>query len=589
MIMKTFTLSTLCLLTALSINAQVFSIDSPDSLAGNYVFGQTIDYGANLLDDVWCGDLMLADDGINPNNNGCTPLVNDLTGKIAVVDRGDCYFSLKSWHAQEAGAIAVVVINHIPGDDLFDMAGFDSSALVVIPTILVTYEDGLLIKDAMISSTVSACMGNIILDNNISISFQSVQVPLMGTIPVNQVSLANAYSSFVPATIVSNDGALDQTNIVTSAIINFSPFGGTTEEVYNESTTMDVLTPDTNDISVLPIYDFTYTSDGVYEITYTVTADTMDEFEFDNTIHTNFSISINAFCKSNWDFDNNRPIRNTALTVAGGGPIEIISGFHYPYDFGHGLDSVQFYCSTSNDNLDGITIKANVYEWDDLNNDSAYQNNELILVGLNSITFDDTINTEAWVTLPVLDAQTLDPGYNVPNAGRTYLVGTRYEGPDFVFFGFNDNYDHTLTNELATFPTFADFPYFQVTTFDGQLPDIENGGLFTDFFGSSTTVLFANETTISTKEILSESDASINLYPNPASDILTAEVELAEQSNNLTYKITDAQGRLVFSTSIQNVTADKTEFKVTQLPAGQYYMTIYTDKVIQTKTFTINR
>jgi subtilisin family serine protease len=47
----------------------------------------------------------------------CTALpAGSLTGKIAVVSRGSCAFSLKIRNAQDAGAVATVVVNNVPGD-----------------------------------------------------------------------------------------------------------------------------------------------------------------------------------------------------------------------------------------------------------------------------------------------------------------------------------------------------------------------------------------------------------------------------------------------------------------------------------------
>ncbi len=589
--MRTFTLFLLAILTSLSVNAQIFLIESPESVAGSYEFSQTVDYGVNVLDSVWCANLVLGDDGIDPNSDGCTPLMNtaEMEGNIAVIDRGDCYFSLKSWHAQEAGAIALIIVNNVPGGGLIGMLGFDSAALVTIPTIFITFEDGDQIKTAMATETVSACIGNLVFDNNISITTTSVAVPFIGTIPADQITVANDYTSFTPGANVSNDGLVDANNITTSATIEFTPTGGSPSQVYMESTSTSLITIDSNSIELLPPYDFTGSDEGVYTVSYSTAADVDDELISDNTVNTSFSVTSNVFSKGNWDYANNRPNRNTAFTIQGGGPIEMISAFHIPNGVEHTIDSVQFYCSTSNDNLDGIIVKANVYEWNDLNSDSLYNNDELTLVGINNITFDDTTNTTAWVTLPVLSATTLEPGYEIPADGGYYLVGTRYEGADFVFFGFYDDYDHTIINDLAAFPTAADFPYFQVTTFPGQVPDIESGGLFTGFFGTTSTALFVNGPTISTKEILAEIDANLSLYPNPVADRLIAEVELAEQSNSMIYKITDASGRLIFTTQVDNVLTDKAEFNVAQLPAGQYYMTIQTDKGIRTEAFSVNR
>ena len=47
----------------------------------------------------------------------CTPFpAGSLTGKIAVVSRGTCAFSLKIRNAQDAGAVATLVVNNVAGD-----------------------------------------------------------------------------------------------------------------------------------------------------------------------------------------------------------------------------------------------------------------------------------------------------------------------------------------------------------------------------------------------------------------------------------------------------------------------------------------
>lgn len=43
----------------------------------------------------------------------CEDITNDLTGKVAVVDRGDCSFMSKALRAQNAGAIAVIICNNV--------------------------------------------------------------------------------------------------------------------------------------------------------------------------------------------------------------------------------------------------------------------------------------------------------------------------------------------------------------------------------------------------------------------------------------------------------------------------------------------
>ena len=58
--------------------------------------------------------------GANPGQ-GCGPITNDVAGKIAVIDRGTgntgtCSYTIQVVNAQNAGAIAVVIVNNVAGD-----------------------------------------------------------------------------------------------------------------------------------------------------------------------------------------------------------------------------------------------------------------------------------------------------------------------------------------------------------------------------------------------------------------------------------------------------------------------------------------
>jgi extracellular elastinolytic metalloproteinase len=94
-------------------------------------------------------DVVLVDDGQAPQggtpHDACEPLA-ELAGKIALVDRGLCPFVQKVKHAQDAGAVAVIVANHQGGDALMVMGGSDPA--ITIPAVLVTQDDGARLKAA---------------------------------------------------------------------------------------------------------------------------------------------------------------------------------------------------------------------------------------------------------------------------------------------------------------------------------------------------------------------------------------------------------------------------------------------------------
>ncbi len=105
-------------------------------------------------------DLVLVVDdntSIDPStdvNDGCGAITNAaaLNGNIAVVRRGACAFTAKTIEAQNAGAVAILVVNNVAGD--IAMGGGDLT--VSIPAYSINKSDGDNIIATMASNTVNA-------------------------------------------------------------------------------------------------------------------------------------------------------------------------------------------------------------------------------------------------------------------------------------------------------------------------------------------------------------------------------------------------------------------------------------------------
>ena len=83
----------------------------------------------------------------------CAPLAADLTGKIAVIERGACFFSIKVFNAQKAGAIAAIVYNSAAGgDNIVLMAAGNKKGGIKIPSVFVGRSDGLAIVGSVPTS-----------------------------------------------------------------------------------------------------------------------------------------------------------------------------------------------------------------------------------------------------------------------------------------------------------------------------------------------------------------------------------------------------------------------------------------------------
>ena len=112
-------------------------INTPAAIAGVYAAGGA-EFGPRLDITGVTGDLVVVNDGDNgggsgTTTDGCQPLTNAgaLAGKIAVIDRGVCNFIVKVKNAQNAGAMAALILNQaVDGDDVFNMSGSDVSITI---------------------------------------------------------------------------------------------------------------------------------------------------------------------------------------------------------------------------------------------------------------------------------------------------------------------------------------------------------------------------------------------------------------------------------------------------------------------------
>jgi large repetitive protein len=103
------------------------------------------------------GALALADDGGDAPSQACGAVIGDLTGQIALVDRGSCTFESKAEHVQAAGAIGMIVVNNQAGQTP-PFLGDDAQREVDLPALSVTLEEGAAIKAELTGGAVTARM-----------------------------------------------------------------------------------------------------------------------------------------------------------------------------------------------------------------------------------------------------------------------------------------------------------------------------------------------------------------------------------------------------------------------------------------------
>lgn len=101
------------------------------------------------------GQVVLASDGGGPGTatDGCETITSSVAGKIALVDRGLCTFTVKAKNAQLAGATGVIIANTL-GRPSFEPGGTDPT--VTVPTIGISNAAGDSIKAALPVAAVTA-------------------------------------------------------------------------------------------------------------------------------------------------------------------------------------------------------------------------------------------------------------------------------------------------------------------------------------------------------------------------------------------------------------------------------------------------
>ncbi len=127
------------------------TVNSPAGIAGNYAAGLST-FGTQSFNVT--GDLELVDDGTG--TDACQALVGFTSGNIALIDRGECNFTVKVQNAENAGASAVIVANNVPGDGFFNMSGTDPG--INIGSVMISFEDGQTIRNEL-NNTVNATIG----------------------------------------------------------------------------------------------------------------------------------------------------------------------------------------------------------------------------------------------------------------------------------------------------------------------------------------------------------------------------------------------------------------------------------------------
>ena len=129
------------------------TVSEPSSVARNYDIG-TASFGPVASRTSITGEIVKALDMITVDSpsttDGCSAFTNAaaVAGKIALVDRGSCFFVEKARNAQAAGAIGVIIVDNTRETCQPPAMGLSTgdASDVTIPVISITQDDGGLLR-----------------------------------------------------------------------------------------------------------------------------------------------------------------------------------------------------------------------------------------------------------------------------------------------------------------------------------------------------------------------------------------------------------------------------------------------------------
>jgi len=327
--------------------------------------------------------LMLIDDGTPGTNaqghpiaqEGCSPAINDLTGKIAVIYRNTCDFAAKIYNAQVAGAVAVIIVNR--EDEVLGMTAATPGPgqNVTIPAVFISSISG----DALISE----------MDNGPVVVFIGNKIGVYGDdigTNINEVNISPFASNptlidngFDVGCVIYNFGSNDQTNITATATID-----GPSGNVYTESVGSIVINSgDTAYVFNGEAYEFpsftlpSYTP-GMYTLTYTISTGGVDESDYDNTITTTFEITSDRLSLGRVDASGDPIATSYPFGLDKPADYQSCMFFQDPNASNLVLEGLSFvpFIDTADVTANGQEIIVYAYEWNntwtDLNDESYF-------------------------------------------------------------------------------------------------------------------------------------------------------------------------------------------------------------------------
>ncbi len=547
----------------------VFKVNTPAAIATGY----SLTYAA-INSDWGVADLDLAANAVTadiaivgPDTLACTPLTaGSLTGKIAMLYRGDCEFGAKALAAQTAGAIAVIIVNNVGGEPI-PIGGGANGMSVTVPTIMVSQQTGAIISAQIYANeTVNAFIGNKMgmFADDLGMTTSDVMIAKAQAYPL--ALAGNDTEFFVElGAVVRNYGTDDQTNFTVNCKVEFE---GT--ELYNEN---EVVTNNltSGDTILVRFPDFSEASYslGEYTITYTVTGTNTDESSDDNIRTSTFRFTNDVISLTRVDAAGVPNSTGGSRPATPAGEFKTCIFFQDANASRLGAHGLYFRASQNSPaDMTGEEIRIQAIEWNDVFvdiDDAAFDINESLFGEPAFASYSYTGNFgDSTIYQPFLTAFGMQD-----NQKYLFCITTANEE---VFLGYDNNTKYTLN----------DFHFRQ------PLSPMKIGADWSlGFAGLPIASIGVKTFPIAELGVLETNTVQASVYPNPANDVVNIAIAGFVGDANLT--VTDVTGKIVMTESISTNAVGKASVNTSELKSGLYIFNLQmTDGTVSNINVAIN-
>jgi len=535
-----------CLLMGFGLSAQqlehpmLVEVNSPSNLAGSYIYGFQSDWGPTSLAASVTGEAVWARTAVG-DSISCDSVVNDLTGKIALVRRGACNFSLKALNAQTQGAVGCVICNSQPGGGVINMAGGTFGASVTIPTVMLSYEDCELLANAITAG------------DSVSMTFR-------------KPAIANAVGTFAYGTPEEHIQVLDGINV---DVINASASAASatvtaivTDPAGATQTLMDTLTI-AADTTVNVTFTQTYTpvDTGMYQMAFFSSL-------ANDTVFENFRITEHSFMLDEGDEDEFTWIGVTDQGFADAA---------YRFDMGNAYiagpngGSVAWASFALDNGSEFIGRPFNILLYDitgATGQDADYSTYTPVAATQHIITAADTLPNTI-ITERLFD---INSGADsaVLTANTQYLLVVQYQGDSTI--PTSPRFTYGGTGEFISLGSTVYTDRFYPGGFTGGYRPVIR--LHQAAFMSGTAVT----------PVAQLDQNSLAVFPNPAKDYLNIQLSLEEQMD-AQISLIDIRGQRLQEISLNGAQHQTEQININELPAGVYFIRLATSQGFTVKQF----